>query len=71
MGAMGNASYSIYLVQVLTIPVGFAALPTLGFGLDVTIGLVAGATLLVGQAIYVLVERPLLKALHRRARAAQ
>lgn len=70
---LGAASYSIYLVQVFAIPVGFRIVAKLpGLANDPAALLVTAASLVAGALAYLLLERPMGRRLHRafRRRAA-
>ncbi len=67
---LGDASYSIYLVQVFTVPLfcklWIKWLPPVA--IDVLIALTASMTVLAGYMVYVFIERPMLR-LSRKALA--
>ncbi|MFT4012035.1 MAG: acyltransferase [Paracoccus sp. (in: a-proteobacteria)] len=67
---LGAASYSIYLVQVFAIPLGFRVVKKLpGLPESAASPLVAAGSLIAGVLVYLLIERPMGTLAHRLHRA--
>ena len=71
LARLGDASYSIYLVQVFAISIGCKALAHAAprLPVDAAILIVSLATLLVAYAVHVGVEKPVTRWFHRRNRS--
>ena len=69
---LGDASYSIYLVQVFVISIACKALAVVipRLPLDAAILLVAFATILIGYGVHLGIEKPVMSFIHRRDRWA-